>query len=418
MTNRLSILCVMRIPPFPSGHGGSQRAWLLVNALSKLGAVHFVLVHRPSDRDLESVSLEPLKAMVESVTVLPIPTWDSFKRDLPWLPWRIARWVDQFIKGSAEAPRLSLTVLAEIAAKLPGKRFDTVFAARLPSAVIVDQLIGAGLLESKKQVVDFDDIMSRFMRRQLTATHNSFANTLLHRREVRLVEKAERAIATWDAVSLCSDIDVEEMTAAVPLGHFLKVPNVVDLPLLPPPDGPANVLFVGNLSFPPNEHGLRRFVLEIWPRVTAARPDARLDVVGLRPSKELLALLTTCQVSVHADVPSVEPFYRRCAIVVCPVFFGGGTRIKLLEAMAYGRPIVSTTIGVEGLDIKSHHHAIIADDIIDFANATISLLDRPALAAALAAEARALQQRRFVPDVIDSAVARMIGSQKTRSVIV
>jgi glycosyltransferase involved in cell wall biosynthesis len=405
----------MRIPPFPSGHGGSQRAWLLVNALAKLGAVHFVLVHRPSDRDLDSVSLKPLMGVVESVIVLPIPTWDSFKHKLPWLPWRIACWLDQFIKGSAEAPRLSPKVLAEIAKKLPGNRFETVFAGRLPSAVIVDQLIGAGLLHCKNKVADFDDIMSRFIKRQLNATPNSLVNTLLQWREVRLVEKAERAIATWDAVSLCSDIDVKEMSAALPLGHFVKVPNVVDRPLLPPPDGTANILFVGNLSFPPNEHGLRRFVIEIWPRVISARPDARLDVVGLRPSVQLRALLNKCQIALHANVSSVEPFYRRCAIVVCPIFFGGGTRIKLLEAMAYGRPIVSTTIGVEGLGIKSHQQAIIADDIGDFAEAIIRLLNDTTLAAELAADARLLQQLQFVPEVINVAVTQMIGGPQNRT---
>lgn len=409
MTDRPSILCIMRIPPFPSGHGGSQRAWLLVNALARIGTVHFVLVHRPSDRDLDSVSLEPLRALVETMTVIPIPAWDSIKSRHGRIPWRIARWIDQALTGSGEAPRLPRGALAAIAARLPQQRFDILFAGRLPSAVIADQLIAQDLLQVDRRFVDFDDVMSAFKRRQLATGEGSREDRILQRLDIGAVERAERKIGGWDAISLCTDKDVVALTAVLPGAHFVKVPNVVDRALLAPPGDAANLLFVGNLSFPPNEHGLRRFVDEAWPRIVAARPDARFDVVGLRPSAALQALLTDRGIALHADVPSVEPFYRDCAIVVCPIFFGGGTRIKLLEAMAYGRPTVSTTIGAEGLGMRSGEHGLIADDMGDFADAAIRLLDDRDFALRLAANGRALQQTAFSPAVIDAAVADMVG---------
>ncbi len=407
MTARPDILCVMRIPPFQHGHGGSQRAWFLVEALAKLGKVHFVLVHRNEDRDLESVSLEPLKGLVETLTTIPIASWSSIKSRFKWMPWRIARWIDPFVGRVGEAPRLSSVALTHIAAALPGKRFDLVFAGRLPSAFIVDQLIRRNLIETKRKVVDFDDVISLFRRRQTTANRRPLEDQLWDRLDIREVERAEDEICQWDAVSVCSDKDVSDLSAKKPRGKFMKVANVVDRPLLSPSGKEPRLLFVGNLSFPPNEHGLLRFAQQCWPEILARRPGTKMDVVGLRPSASLRAVLQASDITLHADVPSVEPYYRECAAIVCPIYFGGGTRIKLLEAMAYGRAIVSTSFGAEGLHLVSGEHALIADQPSDFADAAVRLLNDPTLAQELARHARSLQQSAYSLDVFNAAVAEM-----------
>ena len=402
------ILCVLRIPPAAKGHGGSQRAWHLVEALTQRGRVDVLLVHRPEDRDLESISLEPLRAIVDSVTVVAVPAWGSIKHRLRWLPWRVARWIDPLVLGSAEAPRLGNKALLAIAAALPARRYDLVFAGRLPAAAIVDALVARGLLTTACRIVDLDDVLSFFKRRQLATRSGSTVDRLLQRIDLWQVERAEAQVAAWDGVSVCSDADVASLRRTYPHGRFHKVPNVIDRPLLPPPPAHARVLFVGNLAFPPNEHGLRRFVAEAWPLILAARPDALLDVVGLRPSASLRGVLSARGIVLHADVPEVEPFYRTAALVICPIFFGGGTRIKLLEAMAHGRAVVSTTIGAEGLELEPGRHALIADTMPDFATAVLRLLRDPALAAMMAGDARALQQAAFGPVMLKRGIDAML----------
>ncbi|WP_174290927.1 glycosyltransferase [Sphingomonas bacterium] len=417
MRDRPSILCLMRMPPALTGHGGSQRGWRLVEALCRIGRVHVVLLHRSQDRDFDHVSLAPLRALVETVTVVAVADWSSIKYRLPWLPWRIAMWCDMIRIGSGEAPRLPRRAIAAIAAALPGQSFDMAIAARLPCAVIADRLIDAGRLRVAVKVVDLDDRLSTFKRRQRAAERPGPILSLLHRLDIAATAQAERSMRRWDAISLCSDEDVARMAAEMPGTPVVKLPNVIDRPLLASATGDGfAMLFVGNLDFPPNRQGLARFVAEAWPLIRAARPDATATVVGFAPGPALRAALARAGIALHANVPSVEPFYQAAQAVICPIFFGGGTRIKLLEAMAYGRAIVSTTLGAEGLDIVPGVHALIADTMPAFAHALIRLAGDLALREALAANARALQQERFAPAIFAAAAARLVdAAQKNRS---
>lgn len=412
----------MRIPPFLGGHGGSQRAWYIVEALRRLGPVHFVLVHRPVDKDGLTVSLEPLKALCETVTKVAIPSWMPASHDEPalrWVPYRVQLgWVDFLRIRSHEVPRLNRADYEAIAAQLPVNEVEAVFAGRLPSASIVDGLISHGLLKTSKKFVDFDDIMSRFRQRELEARGLVQGKQwrALQRVDIGIMRRAERRIAsTWSGVSVCTDEDVKLLESQIPGANVAKVPNVIERPRLPdnPPAADFNVLFVGNLNHAPNQQGLELFLSEGWPIVVAHAPQVRLRVVGMFPSEGLAAKLSKLGIELHANVPSVEPYYAQADAVICPILFGGGTRIKILEAMAYGRPVVSTTLGAEGLDIEPGAHALIADGMDEFAAAIIELAGDPELAARLARNGRDLQVERFGIDSIARAMSEMLNDAKT-----
>lgn len=299
---------------------------------------------------------------------------------------------------------------------LPTRRYDLVFAGRLPCAVIAENIIRRGWLQTSGKVVDFDDIMSRFRQRQLTA--EGMRQGRLWRSvgmiDYRRVLKAERRIMrTWDAVSVCTPEDVKILEDRAPASTIVRVPNVVDKPRLAATSSArSRILFVGSLSHGPNVEGLRRFLATAWPQLHKALPDAVLRVVGMLPFEGLAEEIMASGAELHVNVPSVEPYYRDCDVVISPIFFGGGTRIKILEAMSYGRPVVSTTIGAEGLDIEAGRHALIADDMSIFAQEVIRLSRDANLRAEIADNAHALQQAEFGPQKFDQAVVHMLNKAK------
>lgn len=408
------ILCMMRIPPALEGHGGSQRAWRLLQALADLAPVHFVLISRKADKDAANVSLEPVRAIAETVTSIDIPEWQPAKQN--WFG-RVSRvhtgWVDLLGMHSHEAPAISRGGLQRIAEQLPVRSVDTVFAGRLPSAVIIDALIRRGLFRAGRKLVDLDDIMSNFRRRQLTSPRGlkGKQTRLLAHIDVALIRRAERAIATtWDAVSVCTDDDVAALRAAYPTSRVVKVPNVIERPPLAPrpPAADTRLLFVGNLEFTPNVHGLQVFVDEAWPVIRKACPGVTLDVVGMFPDDRVRQICTLEGISLHPNVPSLEPYYARCDVVIAPILFGGGTRIKILEAMAYGRPVVSTRLGAEGLHMETNRHAILVNSMQAFAEGVIRLCGDRELRERMVRDARELQQSRFGYPALADAVREMV----------
>lgn len=408
---RRRILCVMRMPPDPAGHGGSQRAWHMLQALLAHGEVHFVLMFRDQDKDCVDAKLDQVAAVAASVTRLRIEGWQGAEGKVlgvlhPWL-------VDLARMRSHEAPVFAPLEMRSIAAQLPLRDPDLIFAGRLCCAVILERLIEARLLAAAPKVVDFDDIMSRFRRLQLATVGHEWGvqGRWLGRLDARLIERAEARIAQrWAAVSVCTDEDVAALRARRPQAEVVKIPNIVKRPELPPrvPDGNFNILFAGNLRFRPNVDGLLAFVAQAWPALRAAAPQAVLNIVGMHPLPEVVELARLHGFSLAANVPEMEPYYRDCDVVIAPILFGSGTRIKILEAMAYGRAVVATQMGAEGLELVDGEQAVLTRTVPEFAAALAGLAADPGRRTKITAAARAFQQRHYGPARMDEAMAALL----------
>jgi glycosyltransferase involved in cell wall biosynthesis len=149
------------------------------------------------------------------------------------------------------------------------------------------------------------------------------------------------------------------------------------------------------MDFRPNVDAALWFVREILPRIRATRPEVQFVIVGQKPVERLLRLNGQNGVVVTGAVEDVRPFIAGAAVYVAPLRMGGGTRFKLLEAMALARPIVSTTLGAEGFAVASGRELLLADSPADFAAAVLSLLADPARAATLGQAGRAFVQTRY-----------------------
>jgi glycosyltransferase involved in cell wall biosynthesis len=155
-------------------------------------------------------------------------------------------------------------------------------------------------------------------------------------------------------------------------------------------------VFTGTLNYAPNVQGIRWFAERVWPIVRGQVPEVTLDVVGRDPSPPVKALGRIDGITVRGAVPEIAPYLARAHVVVIPVLTGAGIRVKIIEGMAAGRAMVSTSRGAEGLPhLEAGKHLLIADSPQDFASAVIRVLHDSALRNRLADAARDLFERAY-----------------------
>ena len=214
-------------------------------------------------------------------------------------------------------------------------------------------------------------------------------------RRMRRLEREQ--CLRFDHVVAVSPEDAAVFREQYGVRNVSSVPTGVDTDFFRPSGTVAqrtsNIVFTGSMDWMPNEDGMAWFVDEIMPTIRREVPDATLTIVGRRPSAKVQALAEgRPYVTITGTVPDVRPFLEEAAAVVVPLRIGGGTRIKIYEAMGMERAVVSTTIGAEGLDVRHGEHILLSDDPDSFASSVVSLLRDPARAATLG-QAAATQVR-------------------------
>lgn len=204
------------------------------------------------------------------------------------------------------------------------------------------------------------------------------------------------ALARFTRVVAVSERDAKKF-AADGLTTARAIPTGVDLDFFSwqaPADGRPTVVFTGSMDWEANVDGIRFYIDEVWPRVLARVPDAQLRVVGKNPPQALVQR-NVAGVTFTGFVDDVRDHARDAQAFVIPLRVGGGTRIKAFEAMAMGLPVVSTTIGIEGLDVEHGRHFLRADGAEALADATLKLLADGLLRLKLSRAARELVESRF-----------------------
>jgi polysaccharide biosynthesis protein PslH len=220
------------------------------------------------------------------------------------------------------------------------------------------------------------------------------------RREARCRRREE--LAAWRAVDhvvTVSEDDRRIVEDLAPGSPVTVVPNGVDLARLRPPTGaadlPPRAVFVGKMDYRPNVEGIGWFVDEVLPRIRERVPAFELAVVGRNPAPAVAALGARDGVSIVGAVPDPTPHLHGATVAVVPLRAGSGTRLKVLEALAAGTPVVSTPLGVEGLDVVAGRHVLVAEGTEGFAGAVVALLGDRDRRAGLARAGRRLVEERY-----------------------
>jgi polysaccharide biosynthesis protein PslH len=286
----------------------------------------------------------------DGIRFLPVPRprayrlWDLLRGALGPVPFPMLNYTRDNMRAA----------LAEI---LSAARFDIVQLESIHLAGYLPFLRSTG--NQPLVVCDWHNIESALLF-QRSRMEKGLAGRLYIRRQAKLLEKYERwFVNRCDAHIVCSDADRETLLRYGAHAPVFVIGNGVDMQQFPHPAPQAGadpvsarkrVLFVGSMDYHPNIDAVKYFAAEVWPQVHRQFPSLVFTIAGRNPSADVSALAGQAGIEITGTVPDVRPYYRQAFAAVVPLRMGGGTRLKILEAMAAGLPVISTTLGAEGLD--------------------------------------------------------------------
>jgi glycosyltransferase involved in cell wall biosynthesis len=269
-------------------------------------------------------------------------------------------------------------------------------------------------------VLDEHDIVYELLHR-MYLTERSMVRRLYNLIEFSKFRRAE--IKSWRSVSGCVTTSSREeriIRRAASDTPTLVAPNAVDIDYFRPSDATVDehaIVMTGFMKTRPNLDGALYFIREILPRIVAVRPKTVFYVVGAG-APEALQQLAGPSVVVTGAVPDVRPYVDRAAVFVVPLRMGGGTRLKVLEGLSMKKPMVSTSLGCEGIDVRHREHLVVADQPAAFAAAVLELLDDRAVAARLGDRGRDLVERQYqwemVAGQLETFYTRLLESRRSR----
>lgn len=291
-------------------------------------------------------------------------------------------------------------------------------AAQEPAWVIAHSYhVGPIAVESGRPAwVDFHNVESEIWDR-MAATATRAGHRFFARWQAPRVRALEQSLLTsTDGASCVSRRDASAFALSVPGAKLEVVPNGVDLDRYTFRSAPAlaeRVFFVGDLSWRPNAEAIRWFARAVWPSLASSRPRVVVDVLGRHAPEDLLAL-ADARFTFAPESGDTRPHWREASVAIVPLLAGGGTRLKILEAAACGVPVVSTSVGAEGLSFVNGEEILLRDDPAQFGEAVAALLADPEARRRQAAVARARVEREYGWRAISERFAGLLERQTTR----
>lgn len=373
----LKILFLTPYLPYPPAHGGAVR---MLNLIRQLSERHHVYLLSFLDEEHEQAGVQELRSYCREVTTILRRPKVRLLDHLGLAP----RYVRHF---ASPAMRMALNrMIEEHDIDVLQVEYTQLATYALKSRWRVNLLTEHDL----SYVAAY-----RFFRHQ----RDPLAKAAYFMSWLKTLHFELRACRRFDAVLTVTERDRQELQSLLPrLQIRSEAPTGVDTQFFSPnghlPSG-AQLLFVGYLRHSPNVDALRFFVDEVFPLIRQQLPQAKLTIVGKDAPPEIAMLAEDRSIDLTGFVEDVRPYYSNHSVFVAPIRYGAGVRVKILEAMAAGIPVVTTSLGAEGIQGTAGRHYLVGDTPAAFAQQVVRVLGSPTLAAAIRGEARRLVEERY-----------------------
>lgn len=396
----MRILFVTQIVPYPPHGGVLQRGFNLLRELGAEHEVHLLAFHHPDE-------LPPGEAVERSKQEL-----SKFCRRLEYFQlWPKQSTLHKAVAFAAGAlyPR-PFSVLAHRSAAIERRIEEECASAQPPDIVHLDTIALAPYLKrcgSIPAVLAHHNIESQLMSRRADY-ETGLARLYVSMQAHRLVAYEREQAKNFPLNITVSAADGKKLQSICPTARTASIPNGVDTNYFTPRTGgetPA-LIYTGGMNMFANRDAVDWFLDAIWPRIKAAVPEVRFYAIGQRPSARLLAeAAKDPHVEAPGFVDDVRPWVARSAVYVVPLRVGGGTRLKMVDAMAQGKAIVATTVGAEGIDGHDGKEFVLADEPASFADAVIRVLRDRSEMQRLGAAARQRAEERYAWPILGRQLA-------------
>ena len=392
----------------PLDKGGKLRTWHLMRHLAQRHEITYLSFAPPETTPAEREGMREVCAHLQVV-----PRRDPAKGSLAFYADTAAHLLDRL--PYAAAKYRSSAYRALVRQTLAATPFDLIVCDFLVPAVnMPDRLPCPAVLFTH-------NVEAEIWRRHYEGRTGRISRLLYRQQWQRMLRFERRTIARFDRVLAVSDVDAQTLQrlypsalAAPPITVATGVDTTYFAPA-PGDPGPKHLVFTGSMDWIPNEDAMTHFCRDILPRIRAEEPQATVSIVGRAPTPAVARLAEIDGVEVTGRVEDVRAHVSRGSVYVVPIRIGGGTRLKIFEAMAMAKAVVSTTIGAEGLPVTPDRDIVIADDPAAFAAAVVSLLRDGGRRRALEQAARDLVVTRYdwaaVGGQIEQALADTAGVQ-------
>jgi polysaccharide biosynthesis protein PslH len=370
---------------WPANTGGRVRSLQILAELSRRHHVTLVTTHGSGD-DLEGLAHQlPHCRQIRSIPYV-VPKRGDWR-----FPMAVARsWV------TADPVDLWKWRVPEVRAHV-----ERLIAGGAVDVCVADFLFAAANVpfDGQVPVILFEHNVEFMIWKRLSAIERSPLRRALLEIEWRKVRAREAAAcAASDLTIAVSEEDRRRLHALAPRARVASIPTGVDTSYFHPngdAELPNRIVFTGSMDWRPNEDAVLYFIDMILPRIRREIPNASLAIVGRRPTDRLRAAARRAGALVSGTVDDVRPYVAEAAVFVVPLRAGGGTRLKIFEALAMEKAVVSTTVGAEGLAVTPGREFMAADDPLDFARAVVALLRDPVRRKDLGRAGRRLVQERY-----------------------
>jgi glycosyltransferase involved in cell wall biosynthesis len=398
----MKILHVMPYCPIPANFGGALRIYHILKNLIRYNDVTVLMYGTPED---EKNMRAAFGTGIKDLHVISRP-WTKGARRLTQIYSLCTG--QSFFHLLADSRKMQLAI-NRIFDK---EDFDFVF-------IEFPHMAGFDFKTDAKKILDAHNVEYEIYR-QFWLNSRSPLRRLHYRYEYQNLYKYEVAVyQKQDAIFVTSENDKKVMDQHSPEIPKFVVPNGVDTEYFQNGEDstePFSLIFSGTIGYVPNYDGVTYFLDNIFPLIRQRIPEVKIYIVGNSPPRDLKKRNSE-NIIVTDYVPDVRPYFEKASVYVVPLRLGSGTRLKILEAMAMHKPVVTTSIGGEGIDIVHGETALIADRPEDFAGAVVDLLRDPALREKLARNGNELVRQRYdwsvIGQLMNSSLLEISGNKKT-----